>query len=407
LLSAVATALFWGGGTVCEAHVIPVIRSSIQVTGSDVILRENADIRILLDKNASAHVLTRFAAGKLNRADSLALIETCSAALASAVTVKVNGATASPERNCRIETTPGPDGEPDYLLASEAAIILPADDNTLEISLDPLSPASLILSVTRDDTTRSARNQVLFAGERGRPISIARPRKPLVATSTTKSPTGIPATNAVASTQKPTPPALLATSPDTPDQATTLWGFLRLGFRHILPDGLDHILFIVGLFLFSYRFRPLLLQVTVFTLAHSITLALSALEIYRMDGRLAEPLIAASIIVVGVENCLRRKDTDHTGPLRLAIVFGFGLIHGLGIANMLAGYQLGDGFLLPLIGFNIGVEVGQITVLGICFGVLGRTLRLPFYRHRIAIPLSLLITLIGSWWLLERCLLTR
>jgi hypothetical protein len=175
-----------------------------------------------------------------------------------------------------------------------------------------------------------------------------------------------------------------------------------IGFEHILPKGLDHILFVLGLFFLSLNWRPLLFQVTAFTLAHTVTLALGMLGILRLSPGIVEPLIAASIVYVGVENILMRG----LSPWRPAIVFAFGLLHGLGFASVLGEIGLESGrFVSGLIGFNIGVELGQLSVIAIAFVLLALPFgRKPWWRNRIAIPASAVIAAIGAYWFFERIL---
>jgi hypothetical protein len=140
--------------------------------------------------------------------------------------------------------------------------------------------------------------------------------------------------------------------------------YIPVGFDHILPKGLDHILFVLGLFFLSTRLTPLLWQVTAFTLAHTITLAMAVLGLVSVPASIVEPLIAASIVYVAVENIV----SDRLSRWRPAIIFGFGLLHGLGFASVLGEFGLPDGQVVPaLIGFNIGVELGQLTVIAIAF----------------------------------------
>jgi HupE / UreJ protein len=177
--------------------------------------------------------------------------------------------------------------------------------------------------------------------------------------------------------------------------------FLGLGFTHILPEGLDHILFVLGLFFFSTLLRPLLIQITAFTIAHSITLGLSLYNIISLPSRLVEPLIALSIIMVAVENIFFRK----MRPSRFLIVFGFGLIHGLGFASVLKGLGLPDGqFFKVLVSFNLGVEAGQLTVVA---GVAALTVwmwKKPWYFARVVVPVSSLIAGVGLFWFIQRLL---
>lgn len=140
--------------------------------------------------------------------------------------------------------------------------------------------------------------------------------------------------------------------------------YIPVGFDHILPKGLDHILFVLGLFFFSMRMGPLLWQVSAFTLAHTVTLALGALGYVNIPGSIVEPIIAASIVYVAVENLM----SDQLNRWRPIVIFGFGLLHGLGFASVLGEYGLPDGQFIPaLIGFNIGVEFGQLTVIALAF----------------------------------------
>jgi hypothetical protein len=173
-----------------------------------------------------------------------------------------------------------------------------------------------------------------------------------------------------------------------------------LGFTHILPKGLDHILFVLGIFLLSLHWRPLLIQVTAFTVAHSITLALSLYGIVSLPASVVEPLIALSIVYVAVENLL----VSELKAWRVWVVFAFGLLHGLGFAGVLTDLGLPPGeFLTALIGFNVGVELGQLAVIGLAFLTVGLWFRnRPWYRARVVIPASVLIAVVGAYWTVER-----
>lgn len=176
--------------------------------------------------------------------------------------------------------------------------------------------------------------------------------------------------------------------------------YLRLGFTHILPEGTDHILFVLGLFFLSLRIRPLLLQVTSFTLAHSLTLGLSLFGVLSLSPRIVEPLIALSIVYVAIENIL----TDQFKPWRIAVVFSFGLLHGLGFAGALRDMNIPRAdFLSALISFNVGVELGQLSVILLAFATVGWAFgEQPWYRQRISIPASVLIGLTGLFWTIQR-----
>lgn len=174
------------------------------------------------------------------------------------------------------------------------------------------------------------------------------------------------------------------------------WLFLKIGFYHILPAGLDHIAFVLGLFFLQQAWRPLLRQTLAFTLGHSLSLAAVAAGWLNPPSAWVEPLIAASLIWVGIEN-LRSKDLQ---PMRLIVVGLIGFVHGLGFGNALINY-LHDAFLIPLIGFNLGVELGQIAVIGFGF-LLYVCVRKRFGGVRAAG--SLAVSAFGLFLLVERLL---
>ena len=179
----------------------------------------------------------------------------------------------------------------------------------------------------------------------------------------------------------------------------TLELYLGLGYQHILPKGVDHILFVLALFLASTQLRPLIIQISVFTLAHTITLGLAAAGWVRIPGSVVEPLIALSIAYVAIENLYSRE----MRPWRPLVVFAFGLFHGLGFASVLLDLGLpSNQFLTALIGFNVGVELGQLTVIIATWLVLHNFFRQPWYRTRMVIPASLAIALTGTWWAIQR-----
>ena len=189
--------------------------------------------------------------------------------------------------------------------------------------------------------------------------------------------------------------------------AETLFSYITFGFEHILPKGLDHILFILGLFLLSTKFKPLLWQVTMFTLAHTITLGLSMHGIIELSPRIVEPLIALSIAYVGVENIAANtlyKNQQNLHNSRLALVFGFGLLHGLGFASALKDFGMpADDFIVALISFNVGVELGQISIISLAFALVYLIMRKQnIYRKYVVVPSSALISVLGLLWTIER-----
>ena len=176
--------------------------------------------------------------------------------------------------------------------------------------------------------------------------------------------------------------------------------YIVLGFEHILPKGLDHILFILGIFLLSVHLRPLLWQVTMFTVAHTLTLGLSMAGMISLPANIVEPLIALSIAYIGIENI-----TAHSlHKSRLVIVFCFGLLHGMGFASVLSDFGMpADAFFTALISFNVGVELGQVTVILLAFLAIGLWFRnKSWYRRVIEIPFSLVIAITGLYWTWDR-----
>ena len=175
--------------------------------------------------------------------------------------------------------------------------------------------------------------------------------------------------------------------------------YLQFGFVHIIPRGLDHILFVLGLFLLGAQLRPLVWQVTAFTLAHAVTLSLAVLEMVSLPAHLVEPLIALSIVYVAAENVL----TDRLTVWRPALVFGFGLLHGLGFAGVLRELGLPDQELwLGLLTFNLGIELGQLTVICSALIAVGWCRHHPWYRARVTVPGSCAIAVIGLYWTIAR-----
>lgn len=176
--------------------------------------------------------------------------------------------------------------------------------------------------------------------------------------------------------------------------------YIFSGLYHIIPVGFDHILFIVGLYLVSNQLRLLVLQVSLFTFAHTITLGLASFEIISVSSAIVEPIIALSIIYIGLENYFVRERNNY----RNILIFGFGLLHGLGFAGVLTSLELtSEGIFLPLLAFNIGVELGQILVLIFCFISFGYWFRSKlWYYSRVVRPLSSLLVMTGLFWLIER-----
>jgi hypothetical protein len=177
--------------------------------------------------------------------------------------------------------------------------------------------------------------------------------------------------------------------------------YMYQGIVHIVPKGIDHMLFVLALFLLSNRFGVLLWQVSAFTLAHTVSLALAIFGLVSVPSVIVEPLIALSIIYVAVENIYSAK----LSRWRILLVFGFGLLHGLGFASVLMDVGLPSGFWLSsLISFNIGVELGQLLVIALAYLLLAWARQKIWYRSYLMRPLSGLIALMGSYWLITRVL---
>jgi len=176
--------------------------------------------------------------------------------------------------------------------------------------------------------------------------------------------------------------------------------YVEMGYQHILPLGLDHILFVLSLFLLNPNLKSILWQATAFTIAHTVTLGLSMYDIIKPPANIVEPLIALSIMYVALENIFSPK----LKASRIGVIFLFGLIHGMGFASALG--ELGlpqNSYFTSLLMFNLGVELGQITVIFAAWILLAKWFGTkPYYRKGIVIPLSVLITAVAAYWVLER-----
>ena len=179
----------------------------------------------------------------------------------------------------------------------------------------------------------------------------------------------------------------------------TLGQYVVVGVRHIVPGGLDHILFVLAIFLAARTVGTLIWQISAFTLAHTTTLALAATGFVSLPASFVEPVIAFTIAFVAAENIFLQDSVKW----RATVVFVFGLIHGLGFASFFSGLELPAGlFWSALVGFNLGVEVGQLSIVVLA----ALAVRLMFkasaesatYQKWIVRPGSALIGLSGLWW---------
>jgi hypothetical protein len=180
--------------------------------------------------------------------------------------------------------------------------------------------------------------------------------------------------------------------------------YLQLGYTHILPLGVDHILFVLSLFLLNPKLKPILWQATAFTVAHTITLGLAMYGVIKPPTNIVEPVIALSIMYVALENIF----SNELRASRIGIVFLFGLIHGMGFASALTSLGLPkNAYIESLLMFNLGVELGQVTVILAAFLLLGLPFgNKPYYRKRIVVPISIIIAAIAAYWTVERIFFT-
>ena len=181
---------------------------------------------------------------------------------------------------------------------------------------------------------------------------------------------------------------------------TVFWKYTLIGIQHIIPEGFDHILFITCVFFLNPSLKKVIIQASMFTLAHSITLGLAMYGVIKPPANIIEPLIALSIVCLAIENIM----SDKVMPWRLVMVFLFGMVHGMGFAGALS--QLGMpqyAFGIALISFNVGVEIGQLSIiLLLYFFVSAPFSKMPFYRRRIVIPVSTVIALVAAYWTVQR-----
>ncbi|MBC8095952.1 MAG: HupE/UreJ family protein [Akkermansiaceae bacterium] len=198
--------------------------------------------------------------------------------------------------------------------------------------------------------------------------------------------------------------ALASEQAETPPARPSFGEFLKLGVEHILT-GFDHLLFLAALLIGVRKLRAMLVIITCFTIAHSLTLALAALGLATISPRVIEPLIAVSIIVVAVENLVRKEAVAD----RYWMAGGFGLIHGFGFATVLRETGLGTGaaMAMPLFSFNLGVEIGQVLVAAVALPLLFKLRERPTFS-RFALPaVSFAVIAVSGYWFVERAVFGR
>ncbi|MBI2188693.1 MAG: HupE/UreJ family protein [Acidobacteria bacterium] len=195
-------------------------------------------------------------------------------------------------------------------------------------------------------------------------------------------------------------PFSLTAIPPPPRRAATVWRYLVLGFTHIVPHGVDHVLFVLGIVLLTRRMRAVLWQVSAFTAAHSITLALSIYGVIGVSSAIVEPLIALSIAYVAIENLVLTE----LRAWRVALVFAFGLLHGMGFAGVLQEIGLPRSeYVTALLTFNVGVEAGQLAVIATASALVGwHRWSDATFRRCVVVPASVLIACTAVYWTIER-----
>ena len=232
-------------------------------------------------------------------------------------------------------------------------------------------------------------------------FEVALPAATVATEAIPSAPATTPAPAAVSIPQTNLAPAIAAATVAPP--ANTIlgfWDFVKLGIKHILT-GYDHLLFLCGLLVVCRKIGPMLAIITCFTLAHSLTLALAALDLVQISPRLTEPLIAATIVFVGIENFRGAVNTK----TRCGLALGFGLIHGFGFATALRETGLGGtglALVKPLFAFNLGVECGQLAVAAVFLPGLFALRKLPWFERHGAQVISAVVVLLGGYWLWQR-----
>ncbi|MEO7524262.1 MAG: HupE/UreJ family protein [Ferruginibacter sp.] len=178
------------------------------------------------------------------------------------------------------------------------------------------------------------------------------------------------------------------------------WYYFKLGFNHIIPEGIDHVLFIIGICLINTKLKSIVYQASAFTVAHTVSLALSMKGIIVAPAPVIEPIIALSIVFVALENLI----VSELKPWRVILVFVFGLIHGMGFASSLNEIGLPrDKFFTSILLFNLGIEVCQVLLIGLVFSLIIHPLKnKSWYRYRVVYPISIAIAIISSYWTIER-----
>ncbi len=351
-----------------KAHPIPdlPVWGNFDANGTSFISIE-IDPRAFSDNPEKEPFLTSKAHEKMQAQEQERLLHRARRLVEDSLLVRLNHEDWSlPDFTYDFLTLEKKDGAEEPIVFLQARAELQREENsTYQIMAKETAPLDLIFA-NRINGVPHRRVNVLFPGEESFPLPL---------------------------------PSLKSSSEDAGGSWSTFASFFRQGFLHVLPLGVDHVLFVIGLFLMSRKWNLLIYQVSAFTVAHTLTLGMATMGWVSVPSGIVEPIIAASIAFVALENVFLPK----YHPRRLLLVFFFGLIHGLGFAGALGELNLNPSILLfSLIGFNLGVEGGQLTVV-----LLSLVGVFPFrnqetYRSTVVIPLSLLIAGIGIFWTIER-----
>ena len=371
--------------SLCWGHPIPdlPVFGSFNRNGTSSILVE-VDPRAFSEDPEAEPFLTAQGLADLKKSEQNKLLDQAKELLDDSLRIRLNeNDWFLPDFTYQFSSRTTPEVQEEPVVFIQAQTLLTRETNaTYQIKAQDLAPLDLIFT-NRINGVPHRRVNVLFPGEESFVLKL-------------------PSLSPPPSKDSSEDDNLIETDSETfthPDNWSTFLSFLRQGFLHVLPLGLDHILFVLGLFFLSRKWKPLIYQVSCFTVAHTITLGMATLDWVSAPANIVEPIISASIAFVALENIF--FPTYHRR--RLFIVFFFGLIHGLGFAGALSDLRLDPSVLvLSLIGFNLGVEGGQLAVILLAlmgvFGFKDET----FYRNVIVIPGSLLIAGLGIFWTIER-----
>ena len=176
--------------------------------------------------------------------------------------------------------------------------------------------------------------------------------------------------------------------------------YLQLGFTHVLPAGADHIVFILCLYLPAPSFKEALIRCSIFTLAHSCSLALAASGYIPRHPAVTEPLIALSIAITAIQNIVK----EESGGNQWLLIGLFGFLHGMGFAGALLDSGIAaTGFIPSLLFFNLGVEAAQLTVILLAYLLVVKWCNeKPWYKKRVLYPFSILAAILAMWWVVTR-----